>query len=262
MPGGAKVRARRCLRTHVNSLWSVWYGVIATALQTYVALQAARRFLGFVSLPWPVLAPPPRSEVHAVGGLTVAAVVLLPFFLASALLRVGNLANDGVKLGHELAACSSEPVALVAASHCQGLAPHPLRVLWLHGGPTAPFLHIVVALLLLAPRLCMEARLIQAGFLPKESLFRPDLTDWGLKPDRLMLSMMHQPHDVLSTTLAPLLLNNATPPRYATPPRHAPAASGAPPPRVAPLILLDKGLRAWASSPGELQEQHICCVQN
>lgn len=120
---------------------------------------------GFVSLPWPVSAPPPRVEVHAVGGLTVAAVVLLPFFLASALLRVGNLANDGVKLGQELATCSSEPVALVSASHCA--APHPLRVLWLHGGPTAPFLHVAAALLLLLPRLCMEARLIQSGFLPR-----------------------------------------------------------------------------------------------
>lgn len=122
---------------------------------------------GFVSLPWSVAAPPPRAEVHLVGALTVAAAAVLPFFLASSLLRVGNLANDGVKLGQELATCSGEPVALVAASHCQSLAPHPLRVLWLHGGPTSPFLHVVAALLLLLPRLCMEARLIQAGFLPR-----------------------------------------------------------------------------------------------
>lgn len=120
-----------------------------------------------MSLPWPVSAPPARTEVQAVAGLTVAAVLVLPFFLASALLRVGNLANDGVKLGQELSTCSGEPATLIAQSHCPALAPHPLRVLWLHGGPTAPFLHVVTALLLLLPRLMMEARLIQAAFLPR-----------------------------------------------------------------------------------------------
>ncbi|KAJ1521189.1 hypothetical protein ONE63_002879 [Megalurothrips usitatus] len=169
MAVASKRGARRCWRVHVNSLWSAWYGILATAMQAYIATQAARRFLGFVSLPWPEAAPPPRAEVAAVGGLTAAAAAVLPFFFASALLKVGNLANDGHKLGHELAACSAEPVNLVSSAHCVStlLSPHPLRTLWLHGGPTAPVLHAAAALLLLLPRLCMEARLISAGFLPR-----------------------------------------------------------------------------------------------
>lgn len=40
-----------------------------------------------------------------------------------------------------------------------------LRSLWQHGGPTAPFLHLVIAFCLLLPKVTMEAKLIEAGFL-------------------------------------------------------------------------------------------------
>lgn len=32
------------VRGHVNSLWSVWYGILAVAFQTYIAMRYARRF--------------------------------------------------------------------------------------------------------------------------------------------------------------------------------------------------------------------------
>lgn len=35
-----------CHRGHVNSLWSVWYGILAVSLQAYVATRCARRFVG------------------------------------------------------------------------------------------------------------------------------------------------------------------------------------------------------------------------
>lgn len=31
---------------HLNSLWSIWYGILATYLQGYLALHGAYRFLG------------------------------------------------------------------------------------------------------------------------------------------------------------------------------------------------------------------------
>ena len=42
-----------------------------------------------------------------------------------------------------------------------------LKALWTHGGPTAAFVHIVIALCLLMPRLLLEARIIENGLLPK-----------------------------------------------------------------------------------------------
>lgn len=45
------------------------------------------------------------------------------------------------------------------------------RNLWLHGVPTAPFLHLVAAFCLLLPRTLMDATLISAGFLPRGECF-------------------------------------------------------------------------------------------
>lgn len=41
--------------------------------------------------------------------LAGAGVVLLPVLLGAAFLKLGNLANDGVKLGRHLSACSRDP---------------------------------------------------------------------------------------------------------------------------------------------------------
>ena len=63
----------------------------------------------YLSLPWPVGGPPPQIELHACLALTGAGVLLLPIFLASAFLKLGNLANDGIKLGKHLTTCSKDP---------------------------------------------------------------------------------------------------------------------------------------------------------
>lgn len=39
-------RRNSCIRGHVNSLWSVWYGVLAVAFQAYIGLRYAKRFAG------------------------------------------------------------------------------------------------------------------------------------------------------------------------------------------------------------------------
>lgn len=40
------MRKESCPRGHVNSLWSVWYGILAVAFQAYIALRYAKRFAG------------------------------------------------------------------------------------------------------------------------------------------------------------------------------------------------------------------------
>ena len=44
-------RKESCIRGHVNSLWSVWYGIVAVAFQAYIAMRYARRFAGKITLP-------------------------------------------------------------------------------------------------------------------------------------------------------------------------------------------------------------------
>ena len=40
-----------------------------------------------------------------------------------------------------------------------------VRSAWHHGGPTAPFIHVVTAFCFVLPKIFMEARLIDVGFL-------------------------------------------------------------------------------------------------
>lgn len=63
----------------------------------------------YISLPWPVDAPPPKNELYACLVLAGTGIFLIPVFLAAAVLKVGNLANDGVKLGRNLSTCSRDP---------------------------------------------------------------------------------------------------------------------------------------------------------
>lgn len=73
------------------------------------------------------------------------------------------MANDGFKLGRQLSTCSREPPS-ESSSNSDACS------LWKHGGPTAPFLHLVIGFSLLLPKLLMEARLIEAGLLPQGRL--------------------------------------------------------------------------------------------
>ena len=150
----------RRARAHLNSLWSVWYGLCTAGLQAYIAEQSILRFLGYASKSWPGSGPPPHIELHAYLALTGAAVLIIPFFLAAAVFKIGNLANDGFKLGRHLSTCGADPPSSVMLGRA-GV----LKSLWQHGGPTAPFLHLVTSFCLLLPKLLMEARLIQAGIL-------------------------------------------------------------------------------------------------
>ncbi|XP_061933671.1 protein tincar isoform X3 [Apis cerana] len=188
-------RRSSCIRGHVNSLWSVWYGVLAVAFQAYIGLRYAKRFAGgifpaYLSLPWPADAPPPKVELYACLVLAGAGVVLLPVLLGAAFLKLGNLANDGVKLGRHLSACSRDPPSSLLTNNPD----HSLaNNLWRHGGPTAAFVHLCTAMCFLLPSLLMEARLIHAGFLPKETIWRTDL-DWLVTHrDRLVVSSFMNP---------------------------------------------------------------------
>lgn len=90
-------------------------------------------------------------------------LLFLPLFLASALFKVGNLANDGIKLSARKGTCSSEQPVLFEDDGNSST----MRSLWMHGVPISVFIHIITALCLLLPHLLLEAKLIQNQHLPK-----------------------------------------------------------------------------------------------
>ncbi|XP_011690592.1 PREDICTED: protein tincar [Wasmannia auropunctata] len=200
--GKPSKRARRstrkesCIRGHVNSLWSVWYGILAVAFQAYIAMRYARRFAAYLSLPWPADAPPPKIELYACLVLAGTGVVLLPVLLGAAFLKLGNLANDGIKLGRHLSACSRDPPSSLLTNNPDNSL---VNNLWRHGGPTAAFVHLCTAMCFLLPSLLMEARLIHAGFLPKDAIWRTDLDWMVIHRDRLVLLSFMNPIGNLST---------------------------------------------------------------
>ncbi|KRT86372.1 hypothetical protein AMK59_1417, partial [Oryctes borbonicus] len=131
-------------------------------------------------LSWPSNLPLPSFEMNISLVLTGAAILLIPFFIVTAIFKVGNLANDGHKLGRHLSACSkeraSEQFASTNGCNC-----------WKFGGPTGPFIHIVIAFCLILPKLLMQARFIEAGFFPQDMIWRTDLNFMSLNNDQTVI---------------------------------------------------------------------------
>ncbi|XP_017139920.1 protein tincar isoform X2 [Drosophila miranda] len=155
---------------HLNSLWSIWYGVLLTLFQGYLAMHGAYRFLGCSLIPWKI---EPVAELNLQIVLSGVVFILLPVFFTSAVFKVGNLANDGIKLatGARERRCTLAPHDGLEEESRGGT----LRALWTHGGPTAAFVHILIALCLLLPRLLLEARIIENGLLPKEQIWATEM---------------------------------------------------------------------------------------
>ncbi|XP_049962031.1 protein tincar, partial [Schistocerca serialis cubense] len=156
-------------RPRANGLCSIWYGLWAGAIQAFLAVQGAQRSVRAASaLGW-------SADVQAQVALCALAALLLPLLVAAACCRVGNLANDGAKLGRHLGA---RPDPALAASSPR---------LWAHGGPTAPFLHLASAFCLLLPTLLLDARLLHEGLLPREAIWHTDLDFVVGNRDRLVV---------------------------------------------------------------------------
>jgi hypothetical protein len=113
-----------------------------------------------LALPWQDRKQP-YLELNVFVGLVGAGVVLLPFYFISFMFKIGNLANDGFKLGYHLSACPMDPPSILAQSG--GL----VRNAWHHGGPTAPFIHLVSAFCFILPKIIIDAKLIDVGFLAR-----------------------------------------------------------------------------------------------
>ncbi|CAL4079306.1 unnamed protein product, partial [Meganyctiphanes norvegica] len=179
-------KRKGCCRCHLNSLGSLGYCVVAVGLSTYVIATEVQQFIKYLKVPWPHHTKPLLElNIHIDNlnlkvemfvilnyhiGLVCAAAVLLIFFFFASIFKIGNYANDGYKLGVQDATCSKDPPPL------PGPAGGLVRGAWLHGGPTAAFLHLLVAHLLILARLIMEAQATKAGFLDQKNVWWSELS--------------------------------------------------------------------------------------
>ncbi|XP_025419160.1 protein tincar [Sipha flava] len=143
----------------LNSLWSVWYGLLATVLNVYSVLLATRRLSEYLEVVWPPKSVlPPRYEVHCFVATIGMAAILVPLVAFTAAFRTGNMANDSDKLGNLL------DVRRRRLSSC-----------WTHGPPSSSTLHSFTALALLVVKLMIEARLVQVGLMSTDNIWKTDL---------------------------------------------------------------------------------------
>ncbi|XP_013782580.2 uncharacterized protein LOC106466825 [Limulus polyphemus] len=169
-----------CRRPRLNNLFSIWYCVMAFVFQIYIIVNSIHQFIKHIALPWPV-DDQPFVELNAYVAFIGAALILLPFFVVAGIIKVGNFPNDGGKWGRD----ADEDGAIY--QNLRRAKPRRwLRMIWKHGGPTAPFLHVCTAFCLLLPRVLIQARLIQHGFLGKANLWNTDLDFMITHKDRLV----------------------------------------------------------------------------
>nr|XP_050050440.1 protein tincar-like [Dermacentor andersoni] len=138
----------------LNTLASLWHCVAALALSAATVVHSVGRFPELAAL------SPPVELLHAYVALVGVGVLLLPFVAAAALVRVGNLANDGLVLDGD----DEDEVKRSLPRLC-----------WRHGPPTAAALHAASALCLLLPRLMADAAFVRYGLRPTGDVWRTDL---------------------------------------------------------------------------------------
>ena len=164
----------RLLQTYsVNNLGSIWYCILTSAVQIYLIVRSICRFTAYVALPWPNGQPPSHS-INSYMMFVGCSIILLPFFIVVALIKIGNYSNDGRKVGlfdirrhsKQLNECERGDDESNLKT-CHYINRNWFQVIWKHSVPIGPFIHILIALCYLFPRLITEAQLIRHGFLSK-----------------------------------------------------------------------------------------------
>lgn len=84
-----------------NTFGSITYCCVVLGIQAYASYKAISRYKAAKTRAWPGLGGNPPTELSALMGLTVVSLLLMPFFIVACIVKVGNLANDGIKLGRD-----------------------------------------------------------------------------------------------------------------------------------------------------------------
>ncbi|CAH1782723.1 unnamed protein product [Owenia fusiformis] len=142
-----------CCKCRLNLLWSIWYCALVLGAQGYLVYRAVQRVQYFNQVTWQ-RDNKPTIQIGIYIGFIGLSVLCMPFFVCCALMKIGNYANDGVKLGRDY-------------EKTQGVGetdrPSRLKCLWQLMGPPAQFFHILSAFLLLVPTVFLEGEEVKQG---------------------------------------------------------------------------------------------------
>ena len=143
-------------RTNLNSLWSIFYCLLVLAIHIYITYSGITKYneLNHDSL-WDDSTP---GALRAYLALIILSILFLPLFVFTSVLKVGNCANDGTKLGRDHALDCSNTTTLASK-----IKRDWLKRLWEKFPPFSPVLHLLVAFLVLLPEVVLNAAEVKHG---------------------------------------------------------------------------------------------------
>ncbi|XP_013079192.2 uncharacterized protein LOC106065014 isoform X2 [Biomphalaria glabrata] len=165
-----------------NSFSSICYCLLTLGVHAYSCYSAILRYKESESRAWPGGGGTP-SEAAMLLGFTILSIMLMPMLCMTAFIKVGNLANDGVKLGRDHALGASTDTS---TKDCSGKHVGVARV-WKHFCPISQTLHVVAAFLLLVPETFLTAVEIKFGYKTSVAAWSSNI-DFLYSPERAFLS--------------------------------------------------------------------------
>lgn len=147
-------------RPQTNQLWSVWYCFFILALQGYLLYLGITKYSLYAGSGAQWRAGHGNPEYYLIAYISLHGLVigLVPFFIGSAVFKIGNLASDGEKLG----ARGQQVIYVTGSVVCR-----KLKSAWQHGPPVAQTIHLIMAFSLLIANTLMEGQLFKHNVLHK-----------------------------------------------------------------------------------------------
>ncbi|XP_012939507.1 protein tincar [Aplysia californica] len=172
-------------RSSLNSFGSICYCLITLGVHAYASYTAISRYKESQARAWPGAKGKP-VESGCLLGLTILSLVLMPVFCVTSFFRVGNLANDGVKLGrdHALGGSSADPDKGENAPETTATR---LKRVWRHFCPLSQSLHVIAAFLLMLPETLLTAVEVKYEYKSTDTSWLSQL-DFLFPPERAFMS--------------------------------------------------------------------------
>ena len=154
-----RIRADHKCSVHLNSLRSIWWGVIGLIIQLFLVKISVTQITSLTPIP-----TVPEAETWFCYFLMIAGIFLIPISLLCCIFKVGNIANDGGMLGDSTAICSKAQPSVLSRPHST------LCYIFYHSGPTSSILHLLSSILFFILKVKIEARLILSGLIYRGKL--------------------------------------------------------------------------------------------
>ncbi|KAI9556004.1 hypothetical protein GHT06_018564 [Daphnia sinensis] len=164
---------KRCCCLSFNSLPSVWYGIAITTFHAYIVLQGSKLFIEYMDSKFSTAISTWETNLYI--SLQATALLLLPFLAFASIFKLGNLANDGYRLGRQIDLEMDLDIPRSRARDPLVRTGSACGAAWRHCPPVGPSLHAVAALCSLVAKVVLEARMIKDQLINRDQIWSSDL---------------------------------------------------------------------------------------